>query len=84
MNTVLQGSVLRALHFIMFINNIPEGVPSLIKMFVDDTKISRKVHTEKDIFSRVTLTCYADRVQSSKFHSTCGYVSILLDKKQNK
>ena len=36
-----QGTVLGRLLFIIFINDIPEVVNSLIRMFADDTKLFR-------------------------------------------
>jgi hypothetical protein len=45
---VPQGSVLGPVLFICFINDMPEEVQSLIRIFADDTKIFAKVMTDDD------------------------------------
>jgi ribonucleases P/MRP protein subunit RPP40 len=39
LNGVPRGSVLGPLHFLLFVNDIPEWVCNSIRMFADDTKI---------------------------------------------
>ncbi len=48
MSGVPQGSVLGPILFVLYVNNIPEGVRSLIKLFADDTKVLGKVRNEED------------------------------------
>ncbi len=45
---VPQGSVLSPILFVLYVNDIPEGVRSLIKLFADDTKVLGKVRNEED------------------------------------
>ena len=48
LNGIPQGSVLGPLLFIIFTNDMPEVVNSLIRMFPDDTKLFRTVNREAD------------------------------------
>ena len=48
---VPQGSVLRPLLFILYVNNIPDLVDSKIKMFADDIKIYTQVTSFSDVLS---------------------------------
>ena len=45
---VPQGSVLAPVLFVIYINDMPEGVNSYINMFADDAKMMRKVTHERD------------------------------------
>jgi len=47
-NGIPQDSVLGSLLFIIFINDMPEVVNSLIRMFADDTKLFRTVNRKAD------------------------------------
>ena len=45
---ISQGSVLGPVLFIIYIKDLPETVESMVHIFADDTKIYRKITTEKD------------------------------------
>jgi hypothetical protein len=46
-----QGSVLGPLLFICYVNDMPDAVQGLIKMFADDTKVFNKVNTPSEQMS---------------------------------
>jgi hypothetical protein len=45
---ITQGSVLEPLLFILFINDLPDGVKSDVYLFADDTKIVRNITDGED------------------------------------
>ena len=43
-----QGSVLGPVLFVCFINDLPDGVSSLVHMYADDTKLGRRIESTAD------------------------------------
>ena len=51
-----QGSVLGPILFAIYINDLPDALENMIKLFADDTKVFASVNNEEDkTISRVTL-----------------------------
>ena len=46
-----QGSVLGPILFLVFINDLPEIVENITKLFADDTKVYKEISSESDILS---------------------------------
>ena len=47
-SSIPEGSVLGPVLFIIYINDLPETVESMVHIFADDTKIYRKIATVND------------------------------------
>ena len=45
---IAQGSVLASLMFLIYVNDLSEGLSSYINLFADDAKLLRKVNTQED------------------------------------
>ena len=45
---VPQGSVLAPVMFLIYVNDMTEGVSSYISLFVDDAKLQRKIGNHND------------------------------------
>ena len=43
-----EGSVLGPILFVLYINDLPDGISSNISLFADDTKIYNRVNNEED------------------------------------
>ena len=64
---ILQGSVLGPLLFIIFINDMPEVVNSLMRMFADDTELFRTISiiSQSILISNYTIIQYLIRDKCS-------------------
>lgn len=73
---VPQGTVLGPLLFLVYVNDLPENVSSVIKMFADDTKVYRGVSQASDIQALQsdldTLLQWADRWQLPFNRAKCS------------
>lgn len=58
---VPQGSVLRPLLFLIYVNDMPEGLDSHLKVFADDATIMREERNDEDC---IKLQRDLDRLQS--------------------
>ena len=50
LSSIPHGSLLRPLLFLIYTNDLPDGIVSLCKIFANDTSTFSKVH-DKNIFS---------------------------------
>ena len=66
---VLQGSVLGPILFLMFINDISDGVRNTLKLFADDSKIYKTIKSHQDALELQNdlgcLMSWSDRRQLS-------------------
>jgi len=49
LNGIPQGSVLRPILFVLYINDLPDNMISEVFMFADDTKVFREIRSNEDI-----------------------------------
>jgi hypothetical protein len=52
-----QGSVLGPILFTIYINDLPDALENMIKLFADDTKVFASVNNEED---KNSLVCFID------------------------
>ncbi len=43
-----QGSVLAPIMFLIFVNDMPQGINSYISLFPDDAKLQKRIQREED------------------------------------
>ena len=77
---VPQGSVLGPMLFLMYINDIAEGVTSQMRMFADDSIVYRHIHTPADHFTLASdlnkLLSWAKTWQMDFNVSKCAVLSV--------
>ena len=77
---VPQGSVLGPMLFLMYINDIAEGVTSQMRMFADDSIVYRQIHTAADHFTLASdlnkLLSWAKTWQMDFNVSKCADLSV--------
>ena len=49
LNGIPQGSVLGPILFVIFINDLPEVVNSMMYLFSDDTKLMKEIQSAQDV-----------------------------------
>ena len=74
---VPQGSVIAALLFVIYINDLPDDIKSYLYLFADDCKFFREIKTVEDLRScRKTLIHYTNGRKYGCLSSTLANVSI--------
>jgi hypothetical protein len=77
---VPQGSVLGPLLFVIYINDMPDSVINLLKLFADDTKLISIIKCEEDLVRLQqdlgTLSEWASEWKMSFNHKKCKYMRI--------
>ena len=75
-----QGSVLGPLLFLIYINDLPDGIMSTIYMYADNTKLYREIKSHEDhqiLQNDLTKLCIWSKKWLLKFHpKKCSCLSI--------
>ena len=78
MSGVPQGSVLGPLLFLIYINDLSDGINSLCKIFADDTSLSSKVYDIHNSASK--LIDELEKISYWAYQWKCSFIQILTNR----